>query len=198
MTDVEEGQQYANIASKDGRSSRKKDRTALKIVGILLSMPLIFFIVSFLIVLFTPPDNSEHLIELISGSYVVTGFYYREEGLVNSSYSSPDVGESMMFTFEKGGKFSIVHEEQHSVSRTTGMYSIKGITVEDINPDYRRFMPYIRQRPDARWYHINCYAGIAGLNVRLSLIELYVSYVDDDDILIYAPFSRLTWVVERR
>lgn len=113
----------------------------------------------------------------------------------------PVHGASIIYTFNLGGTFNIQfntmgyefsresrdrYEARRYVTVFRGTFAAERIALDDIDEDDRRYMKFVDARANTSWYRIvmNNENGLPSMPQEL---EMFVSRVDDNDLIFYWP-----------
>ena len=123
-------------------------------------------------------EGDSTLIESVAGAYM------DNEGYDSSSATFAPLPnyQRKTFTFDIDSSFKIEHVGGSSYSYA-GSFNVEEIAVDDLDAEIRLLMPHIDERKDANLFHIEAF-NVMGTSQK-SELELFVSIMDDDDVIIY-------------
>lgn len=134
-----------------------------------------------------PPD-----IDNITGVYVELRSH-READIV---FSPMQFDMRVVFSFNSDMTFDISYSTS-PFPPFSGTFEVERITLDEISPDDRQHMQDIDKRIDAGIYRISARNSYGYRALSDSYLELYVSRVDDSDIVIYWPAYKETIYVRK-
>lgn len=125
-------------------------------------------------------------------------YYYRYGDHAASTHYPFGLEDFLTFTFNEDGSSRVVNTWNQQSIVLEGTFRVRKIDISDIDADYRRFMPYVHMRPSESWYSVNIYETLPPLPFRWLSYELFISFIDENDIIIYTPAIRETYAARLR
>ena len=145
-------------------------------------------------------------IERVSGVFEWTKSYYTPVG-ETGTFVALEISEMkhqidrLMITFTRQQTFriedSIIQDPHHFSMFLSGYYHAESILYADINEEDLPYMKFAENRKESNWYrvvlyNIATYDWLGGRHSLGSDAELFISMIDDDDMIFYWPSTELT------